>query len=84
MYEVGQRCAATLPNDYPSCTLKMTRFEQPAFTSQSVYQHIKYDLSWKHEFSDKLARGCGLHGLQLRVAGSRAARCPHEWIPYRS
>ncbi len=42
-----------------NCTVKMTRFEQPAFTSQSVYQDIKYDLSWRHEFSDKFTVGAG-------------------------
>ncbi len=48
-----------LPTKEDRCTLKMTRFEQPAFTSQSVYQDIKYDLSWRHEFSDKLTVGVG-------------------------
>jgi len=48
-----------LPTKEDTCTLKMTRFEQPAFTSQSVYQDIKYDIGWRHKFSDKFTVGAG-------------------------
>jgi hypothetical protein len=39
--------------------LRATRYEQPAFTSQSVYEDIKYDLFWRHKFSDKFTAGAG-------------------------
>lgn len=48
-----------LPTKEDACALRMTRFEQPAFTSQSVYQDIKYDLSWRHQCSAKLTVGAG-------------------------
>jgi len=48
-----------LPTKEDACVLKMTRFEQPAFTSQSVYQDIKYDLTWRHQFSAKFTVGAG-------------------------
>jgi len=48
-----------LPTREDTCALKMTRFEQPAFTSQSVYEDIKYDLTWRHQLSAKLTVGAG-------------------------
>jgi len=49
-----------LPTKQDTVTFKMTRFEQPAFTSQSVYEDIKYDLVWRHKFSDKFTAGAGM------------------------
>jgi hypothetical protein len=48
-----------LPTKEDTITLKITKFEQPAFTSQSVYEDIKYDLVWRHKFSDKFTAGAG-------------------------
>ena len=48
-----------LPTDADTFTLKMTRYEQPAFTSQSVYEDIKYDVSWRHQFTDKFNAAIG-------------------------
>lgn len=39
--------------------LRWTQFEQPAFSSQSVYQDIKYDLTWRHKFTDHFTAGAG-------------------------
>ena len=49
-----------LPTKQDTITFKMTRYEQPAFTSQSVYEDIKYDLVWRHKFSDKFTVGAGM------------------------
>lgn len=48
-----------LPTKADTVTLKATRFEQPAFTSQSMYEDIKYDFSWRHKFTDKFTAGAG-------------------------
>ena len=48
-----------LPTDADTFTLRVTRYEQPAFTSQSVYEDIKYDLAWRHKFTDKFTAGIG-------------------------
>lgn len=47
------------PTKEDAIAFKMTRFEQPASTSQSIYQDIKYDLSWRHQCSAKLTVGAG-------------------------
>jgi len=39
--------------------LSHKRFEQPAFTSHSVYEDITYDLACKHKFTDQLTVGAG-------------------------
>jgi hypothetical protein len=41
-------------------TTLVTRYEQTAFTSQSVYEDILYSLTWRHKFSDKLATTVGM------------------------
>jgi hypothetical protein len=48
-----------LPTSADSVIFRATRYEQPAFTSQSVYEDIKYDLIWRHKFSDKFTAGAG-------------------------
>lgn len=48
-----------LPTKADTVTLRATRFEQPAFSSQSVYQDIKYDLAWRHKFTDHFTAGAG-------------------------
>lgn len=50
---------AVLPTKIDTVTFRMTYFEQPAFTSQSMYEDIKYDLTWRHKFTDKLTFGAG-------------------------
>jgi hypothetical protein len=48
-----------LPTRADTVTFRATRFEQPAFTSQSVYEDIRYDLTWRHKFTDKFTAGAG-------------------------
>ncbi len=48
-----------LPTKADTVSLRWTQFEQPAFSSQSVYQDIKYDLTWRHKFTDHFTAGAG-------------------------
>jgi hypothetical protein len=48
-----------LPTGDDTVTLKSTRFEQPAFSSFSVYQDIKSDLSWRHKFNNQFSAQIG-------------------------
>jgi len=48
-----------LPTKADTLTVRVTRYEQPAFTSQSMYEDIKYDLTWRHKFGDKFTAGVG-------------------------
>jgi len=47
------------PTAADTVLLRLTRFEQPAFTSQSMYEDIRYDLTWRHKFTDRLTVGAG-------------------------
>jgi hypothetical protein len=49
-----------LPTKEDTVTLKITNYDQPAFTSQSIYEDLKYDLVWRHKFSDKFTAGAGM------------------------
>ena len=51
--------ATVLPDKNDSVTLKSTRFEQPAFSSFSMYQDIKTDLAWRHKFNDQISTQIG-------------------------
>ncbi len=51
--------ATVIPTKNDTVTLKSTRYEQPAFSSFSMYEDTKTDLSWKHKFSDQLTAGVG-------------------------
>lgn len=48
-----------LPTKQDSITLSNKRFEQPAFSSFSMYQDITYDITWKHRFNDHWAATAG-------------------------
>jgi hypothetical protein len=48
-----------LPTQTDTMTLRVTYYEQPAFTSQSMYEDIKYDVTWRHKFTDKFTAGAG-------------------------
>jgi len=48
-----------LPSQADTVTFRATRYEQPAFTSHSMYEDIKYDLTWRHRFTDKFTAGAG-------------------------
>jgi hypothetical protein len=42
-----------------SFSVAIRRFEQPAFASQSVYEDITYEATWRHKFGDRLTAGFG-------------------------
>jgi hypothetical protein len=48
-----------LPDKSDTVTLKSMRYEQPAFSSFSMYQDIKTDLSWRHKFNDQFSAQIG-------------------------
>ena len=49
-----------LPTAGDTIALRATRYEQPAFTSHSIYEDIKYDLTWRHKLTGKWTVGAGL------------------------
>ena len=51
--------ATVLPDKNDSVTLKSTRYEQPAFSSFSMYQDIRTDLAWRHKFNDHISTQIG-------------------------
>jgi hypothetical protein len=50
---------AALPDKNDTVTLKSTRYEQPAFSSFSMYQDIKTDLAWRHKFNNQFSAQLG-------------------------
>lgn len=53
-------CEATItvgPRD--ALTAVVRRFEQPAFTSQSVYEDITYEVTWRRKLTDRLTFATG-------------------------
>jgi hypothetical protein len=50
---------AALPDKNNTVTLKSTRYEQPAFSSFSMYQDIKTDLAWRHKFNNQFSAQLG-------------------------
>lgn len=66
-----------LPTTEDLITLKIGKFEQPAFTSQTVYEDIKYDLNWRHKFSDKFTAGAG---FMLFIGKWQAPVVRDDWI----
>jgi hypothetical protein len=51
--------ATLLPTGNDTVTLKSTRYEQPAFSSFSMYEDTKTDLAWRHKFNDQFAATVG-------------------------
>jgi long-subunit fatty acid transport protein len=48
-----------LPDKNDTVTIKSTRYEQPAFSSFSMYQDIKTDLAWRHKFNEQFSTQLG-------------------------
>jgi hypothetical protein len=48
-----------IPGKADSLVLRSTWFEQPAFSSFSMYQDIKHDLIWRHRLTDQLSAALG-------------------------
>ena len=51
--------ATATPTKNDTVTLKSTRYEQPAFSSFSMYEDTRTDLAWKHKFNDQFATTLG-------------------------
>jgi hypothetical protein len=66
-----------LPDKNDTVTLKSTRYEQPAFSSFSMYQDIKTDLSWRHKFNDQFSAQIG---FTLYVGDWKLPTHRDDWI----
>lgn len=66
-----------LPTKRDTVTLFNRRYEQPAFTSQSVYEDITYSLGWKHKFDDHWSAGAG---FQMYIGDWQAPVNREDWI----
>ncbi len=51
--------ATLLPTGDDTVTLKSTRYEQPAFSSFSMYEDTRTDLAWRHKFNDQFSTTLG-------------------------
>ncbi len=69
--------ATLMPDKNDTMTLLFKRFEQPAFSSQSVYEDITYGATWKHEFDDHWAASAG---FQLYIGDWQAPVNRDDWI----
>ncbi len=66
-----------VPTKADTIVLLNRRFEQPAFTSQSVYEDITYSVTWRHKFNDRLT---GSAGFQLYIGDWQAPVQREDWI----
>ncbi len=51
--------AIVTPGPADACTLTARRFEQPAFSSQSIYEDITYEINWRHKFTKRFSAVAG-------------------------
>jgi hypothetical protein len=51
--------ATLLPTENDTVTLKSARYEQPAFSSFSMYEDTKTDLTWRRQFSGQVTASVG-------------------------
>lgn len=68
---------ALIPTKQDTVTLLNRRYEQPAFSSQSVYEDITYSITWKHKFDDHWTGGAG---FQLYIGDWQAPVSREDWI----
>jgi hypothetical protein len=66
-----------LPDKNDVVTLRYRNFEQPAFSSQSVYRDITYGAAWKHKFGDHWAASAG---FQLYIGNWLPPVYRDDWI----
>lgn len=69
--------ATLLPMKSDSVAVDVTRFLQPAFTSESVYEDIRYALWWQHKLTDKFTMGAG---FALQIGNWRPPVNRKDWI----
>jgi hypothetical protein len=66
-----------LPTKTDTITLKGTRYEQPAFSSFSMYEDIKNDLIWRHQFNEQLSAALG---FTLYIGDWQPPAHRNDWI----
>ncbi|MFA6004458.1 MAG: hypothetical protein WC881_10355 [Elusimicrobiota bacterium] len=62
------------PSAQDTVSLASRRYAQPAFSSQSVYEDVVHDFTWKHKFGGKITAGAGFKiyaGLWLQPVQRR-------------
>jgi hypothetical protein len=59
-------------------TLQAISFEQPGFAGRSTYLDTALDLAWKHNLTEKLTIGAGIHGSNNDFIKPSADR--NDWI----
>lgn len=66
-----------MPGKADSIILTLRRLEQPATSSQSLYEDIVYDATWKHKFGEHWGAGAG-----FRIYGGdwQAPVAREDWI----
>lgn len=69
--------ATLLPTKADTIVLLNRRYEQPAFTSQSVYEDITYSITWRHKFCDHWT---GAAGFQIYIGDWQAPVSREDWI----
>ena len=69
--------ATLLPTGNDTVTLKSTRYEQPAFSSFSMYEDTKTDLAWRHKFDDQFS---AQFGFTLYVGDWEKPVTRDDWI----
>jgi hypothetical protein len=68
---------SVLPTKSDTITLKSTRYEQPAFSSFSMYEDVKTDLAWRHKFSEQFAASLG---FTLYIGDWQPPAHRNDWI----
>lgn len=66
-----------LPSTRDTITVANRRYEQPAFSSFSVYEDITYALTWKHKLDAHFTVGAG---FQLYIGDWQAPVSREDWI----
>ena len=69
--------ATLMPDKNDSIVVMFRRFEQPAFSSQSVYEDITYGATWKHKFNDHWMANAG---FQLYIGDWQEPVNRNDWI----
>ncbi len=65
------------PTESDVITLGAVRFLQPAFASQSMYEDVSYEITWRHSFGDAFSATAGFKAYGAEWL--RPARC-RDWI----
>jgi hypothetical protein len=66
-----------LPTKLDTITLRSTRYEQPAFSSFSMYEDFRTDLLWKHTWNEQFS--CAL-GFTLYIGDWQAPAHRDDWV----